>query len=71
MIALDPKWAKVLISQPETGMGYQIATVLLKNGRRIERVMIVGGQITSVNGEPNIPFGGDAIENIVVTHDKR
>jgi len=42
MLALDKKWAKVLISRPETGMGYQIVSVRLKDGRRFERVMIVG-----------------------------
>ena len=52
MIALDKKWAKVLTTQPETGMGYQIASICLKDGRRFERAVIVGGTITSINGDP-------------------
>lgn len=70
MIALSSKWAKVLISQPETGMGYQVVTVFLKDGRQIEKVMIVGGTITSVHGSPTIPSEEADIDEIVVTHDK-
>jgi hypothetical protein len=64
MLALDKKWAKVLMSQPETGMGYRIVSVLLKDGRRFERVMIVGGMITSINGNPDVPFAESEIEDI-------
>jgi hypothetical protein len=64
MLALDKKWAKVLISRPEAGMGYQIFSVLLKDGRRFERVMIVGGMITSINGNPDVPFAESEIEDI-------
>jgi hypothetical protein len=70
MITLSATWAKVLTSQPETGMGYQIASVHLKDGRRFEKAMIVGGQITSIKGDPSIPFSESDIEQIVVTHDK-
>ena len=70
MIKLSPKWAKVLVSQPESGMGYQIATVFLNDGRHFEKSMIVGGTIASVNGDPNVCFEDCDIEKIVVTHDK-
>jgi hypothetical protein len=29
MITLSPKWAKELASKPETGMGYQVVSVVL------------------------------------------
>jgi hypothetical protein len=67
MITLSFKWAKDLVSQPETGMGYQVASVYLKDGRQVQRVMIIGGTIADVNGDPNIPFAEDDIERIVVT----
>jgi hypothetical protein len=69
MLALDKKWAKVLISRPETGMGYQIVSVCLKDGRRFERVMIVGGMITSIDGDPDVPFAESDISDIVVADD--
>jgi hypothetical protein len=67
MLILDKKWAEVLISQPETGMGYQAATVHLSDGRRFDGVMIVEGKITIINGDPNIPFLEEEIANIIVT----
>lgn len=57
-----------MISQPETGMGYQVATIHLKDGRLFERVMVVGGTITDINGDPNIPFVEEEIDRITVTN---
>ena len=51
-------------------MGYQVATVFLKDGRHYERVMIVGGTIASIHGSPTILFEELDIDKIVVTHDK-
>lgn len=70
MITLSSKWAKALVSQPETGMGYQITSIYLKDGRRFDQVMIVEGRITSIKNDPNIPFSESDIEHIVVTHEK-
>jgi hypothetical protein len=70
MIKLSDRWAKILVSQPETGMGYQIASVYLKDGRRFDRVSIVEGIIASINGGRDIPFAESEIERIVVTHEK-
>jgi hypothetical protein len=70
MIKLSERWAKQLTSQPETGMGYQVATVFLKDGRHFDQVMIVGGVITSVKKDPTIPFVEDDIDRIVVTHER-
>jgi len=68
MLALPETWASRLVSQPETGMGYQIATVLLKDGRRFERVTIAGGTITAIEGAASIPFSAGEISDIIVTH---
>jgi hypothetical protein len=70
VIALSDKWAKVLVPQPETGMGYQIVSVYLKDGRRFDHVVIVGGTISSIKGDSIIPFQESDIDKIVVTHDK-
>jgi len=51
-------------------MGYQIASIYLKNGQRFDQVMVVEGRITSIKDDPNIPFIESDIERIVVTHDK-
>jgi hypothetical protein len=56
----------MLVSQPETGMGYQIATVHLSDGRHYDRAIIVGGYITQVGEETEIPFAESDIARIVV-----
>lgn len=70
MIALSNKWGPKLVAQGETGMGYQIATVVLKDGRRFDRVVIVGGIIGQIKDIEGIPFTEEQIEEILVTHDK-
>ena len=58
------------MAQPETGMGYQIVSVFLRDGRRFDRVTVVGGRITEVDGKKQIPFGEEEIADIKVTHGK-
>ena len=69
MIQLSPKWLKLLVNS-ETGMSYHIVSVVLKNGARFDRVVIVGGKIASIKGRDDIPFTSDDIQEIIVTHDK-
>jgi hypothetical protein len=70
MIALSGKWAAKLLSQPETGMGYQVVTVVLKDGRKFPQVAVVQGQIAQIRGRKDIPFREEDIAELVVTHDK-
>jgi hypothetical protein len=70
MLQLSPKWASVLIAQPETGMGYQIATISLVDGRRFSRVTLVGGLVTKVGESDIVPFREDDIAAILVDHGK-
>jgi len=69
-LELGEKWAPVLIGQPETGMGYQITTVILKDGSRFPNVTIAGGIITEVAGHRDIPIKEEDIADILVTHGK-
>jgi len=70
MLELSNKWAMVLASQRETGMGYQVVTIRLKDGRQFAGVTVVGGVVNRVEGAQSIPFAEDDIEDIVVTHDR-
>jgi hypothetical protein len=70
MFKLDDKWAPVLLNSPETGMGYHIVTIRLKNGERYDRIAVTGGLIARVAGSSVVPFTNDDIEEVVVTHDK-
>ena len=70
MIKLSKKWCDWLLSQPETGMDYQIVTIVLEDGRRFEQVVAAGGFLTSIRGLAAFPFQEDEIREIIVTHDK-
>jgi hypothetical protein len=70
MLPLSGKWASKLAAEPETGMGYQIASIVLKDGKRFDWVVVVDGNVTRVRGVEGIPFSEDQIEQIIVTHDK-
>ena len=70
MIALTGKWAAELASKPETGMGYQVVTVVLKDGKRFDQVVVVQGQVSGMRGRKDIPFGEGDIAEIILTHDK-
>ena len=70
MITLLTKWKTELASKAETGMGYQVVSVVLKDGQKFDQVAIVEGRITEIRGRKDIPFTEDQIVQIVLTHDK-
>jgi hypothetical protein len=70
MINLSPKWAKELAGKPETGMGYQVVSVVLNNGKKLDQVVIVEGRITQIRGFGDIPFAEEQIAQIILTHDR-
>jgi hypothetical protein len=70
MIALSSKWATELASKPETGMGYQVVSVVLKDGRKFDQVAVVEGRFMEIRGHKDIPFTEDQIAQILLTHDK-
>jgi hypothetical protein len=70
MLSLSGKWAPILNSQSETGMSYQAASVSLKDGRRFDKVVVIGGYIASIGGNKDIPFTEAETETILVNHGK-
>ena len=70
-VKLSERWSAFFQSQPETGMGYVIVTAKLKDGRQFERVCVLGGVITSVDGKSHIPCTEAEIDGFTVTHDKQ
>ena len=70
MLQLGDRWADVLARERESGMGYQVVTTRLKDGRQFAGVTVVGGVINRVAGSEAIPFAEGDIEDIVVTHDR-
>ena len=67
MLHLSDKWGAVLLSQPESGMDYQIVSVFLRDGRRFDNVAVIGATlIKEVNGKSEIPFTEEDIVDIRV-----
>ena len=70
MIKLSSKWTEELINKPETGMGYQIVSIILKDGRKFDQSVVTEGQITEIHGYNDIPFMEEEISKIILTHEK-
>ena len=70
MLQLSDKWGPVLVSKPETGMGYQVASIILRDGTRYNQAIIESGYITRIRNYDKIPFREEEIAEIIVTHDK-
>jgi hypothetical protein len=64
------KWMERVKALPETGMGYTIASVTLRDGRRFGQVVIDSGILSRVRGRPDIPFSEDDIAEITSTHER-
>ena len=68
---LPEKWAAFLSQKPETGMGYQVVSVVLEDGRKFDQVVISGcAYLTRVRGYKGIPFSEFEIKDIKLTHKK-
>jgi hypothetical protein len=67
---LPDRWSKFLVTQPETGMDYQIVAVTLRDGRVIDDVVVVGGSAVEVRACTEVPFDPAEITHIEVTHRK-
>jgi hypothetical protein len=71
MLNNPDKFAKELVSQPETGMDYQIVSIILKDGCRFNQVSVIHSSVIGqIRGMKEISFKGEDIDKIIVTHDK-
>jgi hypothetical protein len=52
----------------ETGFGYHVISVVLKNGTTFEQVAASEGCIIEVRGHEEIPFKEEEVESIKVNH---
>lgn len=55
-IKLKKEWIKFLLAHPETGMGYQKVDVLLKDGRKLEKVIVHNAEMLE------LPIGSENVE---------
>jgi len=60
--------AEHLKSTKETGIGYQVVSLELKDGRVFEQVVISEGCIIEVRGHKEIPFTHDDVVSVHLNH---
>jgi hypothetical protein len=63
-------WLPTVRALGETGMGYVVVRVALRDGRTYPQVLIDSGHLSRVRGLPNIPFAEDDIAEIKQTDAK-
>jgi hypothetical protein len=52
----------------QTGMGYQVVSVTLKDGRAFEQVAASEGCFIAVRGHQDIPFSSEEVISVKVNH---
>jgi len=60
--------AEHLKNAEETGIGYQVVSVRLRDERIFEQVVISEGCIIEVRGHKEIPFTPDEVVSVSLTH---
>jgi hypothetical protein len=55
-IPIPNEWLEYLRQQDETGMDYQVACVVLHDGRKFEQVAVTASWIVQVRGYEDVPF---------------
>jgi hypothetical protein len=68
LVPIPHEWADYLRRQKETGMGYQVVSVNLKDGRSFDQVIASEGCIIQVRGHRSVPFTQEDVASIEVNH---
>jgi hypothetical protein len=70
LFKLSAHWIGHIKRQGETGMGYYIVTVTLKDGRRFDQAVVMLPYLGGIRGLNDIPFREEDIQDMHVTHHK-
>jgi len=68
LVPMASKFVEQLRQAKETGIGYQVVSVELKDGRSFEQVTTSEGCIIEVRGYKEIPFAPDDVASVSVNH---
>jgi hypothetical protein len=68
LIQIPNGFVDYLKRDTETGIGYQVVSVGLRDGRSFEQVSASEGCIIEVRGYMEIPFAADDIASVRVNH---
>jgi hypothetical protein len=67
LVPIPNELAGSLKKAKETGIGYQVVSVELIDGRRFEQVLTSEGCVIEVRGHREIPFGPKDVASVRVT----
>ncbi len=70
MIQLSQKWLKKLEANAFPEMDYHIVSIILRDGRRFDEVIVDQGCITKIAGQENITFSELDISEIITPYEK-
>ncbi len=62
------EWAAQLKRQSDTGIGYQVVAVTLKDGKHFDQVLTSEGCVIQVRGYQEVPFTPDDVAAVAVNH---
>ena len=68
LVPIPPRFVDDLKRDEETGIGYQVISVELINGRSFDQVATSEGCIIEVRGYTEIPFSAEDIASVSVNH---
>jgi len=68
LIPIPRELAESLKRQGETGMGYQVVSVTLKNGKHFDQVVASEGYVIQVRGYKDVPFTTDDVASVSLNH---
>ncbi len=60
--------ASILKNHKETGIGYHVVSVTLKNGKHFEQVVTSEGCVIQVRGHRDVPFAPEEVAAVDVNH---
>lgn len=68
LVTIPNGWADYLRRQEPTGLGYQVVSVKLKDGRTFGQVIVSEGCVIQVRGHREVPFQPDEVASVQVNH---
>jgi len=68
LVPIPCQFVDQLNEAEETGIGYQVVGIKLKDGRSFDQVAVSAGCIIEVRGHRSIPFGPEDVASLVISH---
>jgi hypothetical protein len=68
LVQIPHEHASILKRHRETGIGYHVVSVTLKNGKHFDQVITSEGCVIQVRGHRDVPFSPEDVAAVDVNH---